>query len=263
MLWKKVNTSENAVYGNPFASIHTDFAQELKQWKEQVNAFESSQRAEGKSNRVADQLMEFGHAEFRNHNWSNALSLYSWALCFAEPGTLYEGLAHGNRALCFLQMEMYQKAMVDFDLAMQKKCPDQFIANVQASRAQCQKLLKKQTQWKHRTPKLRIPADKKFPCMINLLELKRNKDFGRCVVAKRDIEIGTYVFVAENFSSCVLSDKQAYCLSCHKTEMNFIPCKHCSDVMFCNEDCASWDSIHKWECQSAYHQVSGFFAYFC
>lgn len=257
MLWKKVNTSEGPVYENPFINVQNDFSQELKQWKEQLIAFQSPelvQRTE-KSNRVSDQLMEYGHSEFRNHNWSEALNLYTWALCFAEPGTLYEGLAHGNRALCFTQMGMHQKAMVDFDFAMIKKCPDQFIANVQASRAQCEKLLKKPTHGKTRTPKLRIPSDKKFPCMVNLLELNRNKDYGRCVVAKRDIEVGTYVFIAENFASAVTSDKQAYCLSCHKSEMNFIPCKHCSVVMFCNEDCASWDSIHKWECRSSYHQI--------
>lgn len=257
MLWKKVNTSENAMYENPFANIQIEFAQELKQWNEQLIEFGSPeivQRSE-KSNRVSDQLMEYGHIEFRSHNWNEALNLYTWALCFAEPNTLYEGLAHGNRALCFFQMEMYQKAMIDFDFAMQNKCPEQFIANVQASRAQCEKLVKKQTNLKLRTPKLRISTDKKFPCMVNLLELNRNKDYGRCVVAKRDIEIGTYVFVAENFASTVTSDKQAYCLSCHKTEMNFIPCKNCSDVMFCNEDCANWDSIHKWECQSTYHHI--------
>lgn len=87
------------------------------------------------------------------------------------------------------------------------------------------------------------------------MEIKRNKDFGRCVFAKRDIEIGQTVLVAEHFASAITSEKQAYCLTCEKTEMNFIPCKNCSYVCFCDEDCANYDNLHKMECQTCYHQI--------
>lgn len=198
--------------------------------------------------------MDLGHTEFRKRNWNDAVNLYSRALCFAVPGTLYEGMAHGNRALCFYHLAKYDMAIIDFDFAMRKKCPEQFLAYVYRVRAKCQKLIKKRSDTKQ-IPKLGIPADKKFPCMANLLEIIRNKNFGRCVVAKRDIEIGTTVFVAEHFASAITSNNQVYCLTCQNTESNLIPCEHCSDVMFCNEDCANWDNLHKMECCTCYHQI--------
>lgn len=48
---------------------------------------------------------------------------------------------------------------------------------------------------------------------------------------------------------------QVYCHTCLKTDTNLIPCKHCSDVMFCGDDCSNWNSLHKLECQTSYHQI--------
>ena len=62
--------------------------------------------------------------------------------------------------------------------------------------------------------------------------------------------------MAESFASAISTENQAYCLTCQKMEMNFIPCKHCSDVMFCDEDCANYDNLHKMECQTIYHRIN-------
>lgn len=113
--------------------------------------------------------------------------------------SLWQGLAHGNRAVAFMQLGMYRKALIDFDFATQKRCPEQFLADVQRVRAECQKMSKKQTQSKIPVPKLRVATDKKFPCMASSLEINRNKDFGRCIVAKRDIEIGHTVHIYFSF----------------------------------------------------------------
>lgn len=246
------------MYDDPYANVQSDYPDEMKQWKDHLSDLNSPQTNDlsKKSNKVADQLIELGHAEVHCHNWSEALNLYSQALCFAERGTLYEGLAHGNRALCFFQLEMYEKAVIDFNFAAQKNCPEDFLADVKDTRIECQKLAKKHTKPKSHVPKLRTPTDKKFPCMANSLEIQRNKEFGRCIVAKRDIEIGQTVFVAENFASVITAEKQAYCLTCQKVEMNFIPCNDCSTVMFCDEDCENYDNLHKIECQTFYHQIN-------
>lgn len=258
VLWKKEAGDEHAMYVDAYASLQFDYPDDVKQWKDHLNDLKSPDAIgqSAKSNHMADQLMELGHVEFRSRNWHDALNMYSQALCFAERHTLYEGLAHGNRALCFFQLGMYQKALIDFDFATQKNCPEQFLADVQSSRAECQKLAKKYAQPKIRMPKLRVSNDKRFPCMANSLEIKRNKDFGRCVVAKRDIEIGQTVLVAENFASAITSEKQAYCHTCQKMEMNFLPCANCSACMFCDEDCANYDNLHKMECQTCYSQIS-------
>ncbi|XP_031619164.1 SET and MYND domain-containing protein 4-like isoform X2 [Contarinia nasturtii] len=256
MLWKTENGGENAMYVNPFANIQLDFPDRVKDWNEEFAELKSTDTIDllKKSNKMSDRLIEFGHDEYRSRNWNDALNFFSQALGYAEPNTMYEGLAHGNRALCFFQMGIYQKAVIDFEFAMDKNCPEQFLIDVQSTRAECQKLAKKHTQPKVRMPKLHLP-DKKFPCMSNNLEIKRNNDFGRCIFAKRDIDVGQTVFVAENFASVITTDNQVYCLACHKIEMNFIGCKNCANVMFCNDDCMNWYNLHKMECRTCYHQI--------
>lgn len=257
MLWGKESAGDDTMYTDPFAHIQNDYIDDVEYWKMQLNHLKSPETSERsqKSNKLSDQLLEHGHAEFRKHNWIDALNLYSRALCYAERGTLYEGLAYGNRAICFFQLGMFQKAIVDFDFAAKMKCPEQFMADVHESRSECQKLLKKNHKSKSQVPKLKLAVDKKFPCMANVLEIQRNKEFGRCMVAKRDIDVGQTVIVTENFASAVTSDGQAYCFTCQKTETNLIPCNECADVMFCNDDCYNWSNLHKMECQTCYHQI--------
>lgn len=255
-LWAK-ERNENAIYIDPFVNIETDAVDEMKLWAQTLAELKSDENAQRskKCNKVSNELIEDGHEKFRNRHWCEALNLYSQAICFAEKGSHNEGVAHGNRALCFMQLGLYHKAKIEFDFAIQKKCPEQYLANMQTMRAECQHMKKKTDQPKKRTPKLTIGADKKFPCMANVLEIQRNNDFGRCIVAKRDIDIGQTVMVAECFASAVTTDKQAFCLTCQKVEMNFIPCSKCSDVMFCGEDCANWNNIHKLECGTFYHHI--------
>lgn len=259
ILWKKVHYGEDSMYVDPFTIIGIECANDMKQWEDQLNEFKSLEglQRSNKCNNISDELMQCGHTEFSNRNWNDALNYYSQALCFAERGTFYEGLSHGNRGLCFFQMGMYQKALTDFNLAAQKQCPEQFLADIQDLRIKCQKTDKIHDQPKVRIPKMKLAADKKFPCMANVLEIKGNKEFGRCIVAKKNIEVGQTVFVAEAFASAVIAEKQAYCYTCQKTEMNFIPCGNCSDVMFCDEDCANWNTMHKTvDCQTCYHQIN-------
>lgn len=150
-------------------SIPFDYSHEVNQWDDHLSDLKSPEvvHIAQKSNKMADQLIQLGHTKFQVHNFEEALNIYSAALCFAEQGTLFEGLAYGNRAHCFFQLGMYQKALNDFDSAAQKYCPEQFLANVQSSRVECQKLAKKHTESKRRLPKLRVSADKKLPCMAN------------------------------------------------------------------------------------------------
>lgn len=169
VLWKKEIGDENAVYVDPYTSISLDHLHDVEKWEDHLSDLKSPEAVQisQKSNNMADQLIQLGHTKFQGHNFEEALNIYSAALCFAEQGTMFEGLAYGNRALCFFQLRMYQKALNDFDSATQKYCPEQFLADVQSSRVECQKLAKKHTEPKKSVPKLRVQADKKLPCMAN------------------------------------------------------------------------------------------------
>lgn len=107
-----------------------------------VKSAEVLQRSQ-KSNKMSDEMVQFGHAEYSARNWHGEASVYSRALCFAKPGTTYEGLAHGNRGLCYFQLGLYHNALIDFESAAQKMCPDQFLEDIYDLRVECQKLASK------------------------------------------------------------------------------------------------------------------------
>lgn len=80
------------MYVNPYANIQFDYPGEVEKWKHHLDDMSSPETANlsKKDNRMAEQLMQVGHAEFNSRNWNDALNMYSQALCFAEPGTMIE-----------------------------------------------------------------------------------------------------------------------------------------------------------------------------
>lgn len=255
VFWKKESCNYDSMYVNPFVSIEIEHHKDMKPWHDQLNALKSFERSQ-KHNIEADKFMQYGHTAFSIRNWNEALSAYNQALCFAESGTICEGLSYVNRGKCFFQLGLHHNALTDFKLAVQKMCPDQFLNDIHDLRVNCQKLAKKRHQTKTILPKMKLAANTQFPCMADVLKIECIKDYGRCVIANVDIDVGQTIFVNETFASVAVAQNQAYCYTCHCTDqMNFIPCVNCSDVMFCDEKCANNNSIHKMECQTSYHRI--------
>lgn len=80
-------------------------------------------------------------------------------------------------------------------------------------------------------------------------------------VAKRDIPVGQTIALNAHFAGSVctrneLKQRQAYCLTCFSTDANFIPCRECTDVMFCSDTCRQTNTVHRLECQSLYHRLT-------
>lgn len=255
VFWKKENRSDDSMYADPFASISTECT---KLWRDQLSALTSPKAVERsqKCNDEAHKLMQSGNTAYNDRDWNKALDAYNQALCFAEPDSIYEGLAYGNRGKCFYQLGFYHNALDDFKFSVQKKCPDEFLNDTHRLRAQCKKEAKNRYRVKTMVPKMKLPPNEQFPCMANVLDIKYINGYGRCVVANADIDVGQTIVVAETFASVTMADNQAHCYTCHCIEQkNFIPCPNCSDVMFCSENCANNNRIHKMECQTSYHRI--------
>lgn len=92
VLWKKETVDEDSMYVNPYAGIQFDYPDDVQQWTDILYDLSSPNtvKKSEKSNGRADQLIQQGHTEFQNRNWSDALNSFSRALCFAEQGTMYE-----------------------------------------------------------------------------------------------------------------------------------------------------------------------------
>ena len=74
---------------------------------------------------------------------------------------------------------------------------------------------------------------------------------GRHFKALDDIPRGSKILLERSFS-LVLDNKlqHEYCICCYKRCHNYIPCKYCTDAVFCNEDCfqMAWTLFHQYEC---------------
>lgn len=104
----------------------------------------------------------------------------------------------------------------------------------------------------------------KNPCLSDGFEVKKITDYGRGIVAKKNvlnqIKIGTEVVNAKAFASVVLHQKnvlqhQNYCITCKKTELYLIPCSNCADVMYCSESCVESNKTHKLYCGTEFHEL--------
>lgn len=75
--------------------------------------------------------------------------------------------------------------------------------------------------------------------------IKYNKQFGRHLVAKRDIPADKVVLLEDVLR---VADSPWECYSCSKKCMNCIACINCPDVVFCSVDCTNECKTHKLEC---------------
>lgn len=75
---------------------------------------------------------------------------------------------------------------------------------------------------------------------------------GRYMKAKEFIATGTTVLVERSFSiSYSQATRHEFCLCCNARCLEqYIPCKYCIDVIFCNEDCfqKAWNLFHQHDC---------------
>ncbi|GLV34475.1 SET and MYND domain containing class 4 member 3 [Carabus blaptoides fortunei] len=76
---------------------------------------------------------------------------------------------------------------------------------------------------------------------------------GRHVLANSDVKKGDILFVEEPYSTSCTSTHSGYftyCNQCFISSLTCIPCKYCTEIYFCTEECREdyWNLRHKWEC---------------
>lgn len=91
--------------------------------------------------------------------------------------------------------------------------------------------------------------------MADVVEIRRNNEFGRHMVAKCDIPAGKIILMEENFMM-VKSGDEPQCYTCFRNKANFIACPQCSVVLFCSTECSmNRHSTHRFECRTFFHSL--------
>ncbi|XP_055306397.1 SET and MYND domain-containing protein 4-like [Sitodiplosis mosellana] len=237
-LWKK--ESATAEYVDLFASVkHPSFDMHVESLKTQPTRKDYQQSTEWRLK---------GNEFFQQENWVEAMKCYNQSLCFAEVGTENVALAYSNRSACNFHLKLYNEVLIDIELAKKANLPDRFVLNLEQRKNESMKLMSTFERKAEFEPKLSYEAEKNFPCMANVMEIKYNEEFGRHLVAKCDIPVGQTVLVENDIPA--IRDDILSCYNCLQVLVNFIACPNCPDVKFCTLDCLNRNETHKLECGS-------------
>lgn len=259
-MWKKETTHKNALYINICAArgspnrlneIYKNVRSEVIEHKEMKVLY-------CKSDKTAVDKRKFGNLEFQNRDWFGAMELFNESLCFAENGSATLGYAYANRSACFFNLKMYDKCLIDIDLAMHNNYPKHSFAELQKRQKKCEQFI--ENGWKASSTALpvKLGENVKFPSCSDAIDVKTR--FGRrSVVANRDVSVGQIIAVDEAFTKTLFTIYGWKCNICLKGNTNLVPCKKCTTAMFCPE-CFD-NPLHKYECglkTSIYSQFNNY-----
>lgn len=240
-LWKKDLCAENGVYANIFENIAIEPLPCINELR--------------KDNAISTQHRLNGNQMFSKSDWIYAMESYNACLRFAEIDSENVCFAYANRASCFLNMKMFDKCLVDIELAKRANYPKDLLWKLEKRKIDCMEKMKHEQQEQSLDRTLSYRADVHFPCMANVLKIQRNDEFGRHVIAKCDLPAGKTVLVEKSFLSATIKSPITACLGCQQNRMNFIACRNCTITMFCTESCEEEQcDLHKYDCNVKYHE---------
>ncbi|KAL7295508.1 hypothetical protein TKK_0011153 [Trichogramma kaykai] len=89
-------------------------------------------------------------------------------------------------------------------------------------------------------------------CLFDGVEPAYNEEWGRHLVAKRDIKVGEMIFV-EDMDCCILAEEKIHtnCSHCAAQAWCGVACDQCVYALYCSVECkdAAWSDYHEIECQ--------------
>lgn len=225
-LWKKETVGSKSMYCDIFSNIQEP--------NETVHNRECTKSIYfGKDDERSNLLRMHGNNLFRLKDWTGAMEFYNQSLYYAKCGSENEALAYSNRSSCFFKLNMFDSASIDIELAKQSSLPKHLLPKLEQRKQECENKIEKygKTVFVFETmcklPTLSYEASTNFPCMANVLEIKRNEEFGRHLVATRDIPAKKTILIEEDFIVAAI-ESECSCYTCLVKKQNFIACPDCS-----------------------------------
>lgn len=245
MLWKKESSNQNALYVDLFDRM-------TKQKIDTVFPQLNREPAPKKSAAISLEKRKEGNVLFGNGKWAEAMEKYNESLCFAPTGSENISMAYANRAACFLRLKLYNECLIDIDLARNAGYPIHLMPKLDQRENDCLMARDASVPQDDYNLKLSFEPDTEIPCMANVLKIERNRSGEVSVVAKGDIDVGQTVVLGKPFCAYLHSRFALKCNICLKDNTNLMPCKLCTNAMFCSDECRGND-LHEHECGKKVH----------
>lgn len=186
---------------------------------------------------------------FVDQKFAKAIGECHKSLRYAIPDTEAVGIAYGNRAGCFLHLAKFDCCLIDIVLAFQSRYPMDMRHRLMQRKNECM-ALRARTPSHAQKPKLSFPPNAQMPSMADVLEIQHNEEYGRHIVAKCDIAIDQIILMEPVYVGAGISYVGIIkCSVCNMGSFNLMPCKQCTTVMFCSNECLKRSQeYHGMEC---------------
>lgn len=215
-----------------------------------------SQSLGKKSDEVAEQNKTEGNLKYSQNKLIEALKLYNKvslafkrfnlillkvltflkALCFAKSsGKL--AVIFGNRSAVYFELKKYKESLENIQWAKQHGFPQSRIQKLNEREEKCNQLLDtrlKEEEKFQKYTKLSHPPNPKIPFMVECLEMRTTKRFGRGIYTTSDLKAGDVILIEEPiFASMSEEALKLCCAHCMKNQMlNFVSCAKSSERKF-------------------------------
>lgn len=96
-----------------------------------------------------------------------------------------------------------------------------------------------------------FPYQKEVPCASQSVEICYNEEWGRHLIATKDIKPGEIIAREDNFCTLNCENGQfIFCSHCHKFTLGSIPCDVCVEHIYCSNGCKDKAILeyHSFEC---------------
>lgn len=215
-----------------------------------------------------------------------ALETYTRCIVFAPVDSQEIAFGYANRSAVLLKLNRPVECLEDISRARKSNYPDHLSAKLFYRAGECYEKLAvdcymEAKYWLMKVPQLNanvwdeklkdypskrfedfiekeqgnVPEIKtrseKFPCASDAIDVKYSDNFGRHIVATRDIEPGEVLIVEKSYCNLLNFDNNlTHCNNCMAPAWAGIPCKHCVHVVFCSEECQTlaWEKYHRFSC---------------
>lgn len=187
-----------------------------------------------KNNALAENYRNEGNAYFRRQNYFDALMQYNQSLCFAETGTASVGLAFANRSAVYVKLNQFFLCLENIQLARKHKYPDDNLEKLDQREKECREIMKTLKPNPDDDPfkffKLSYPANKKYPGIVDCIELRNNQKFGNHLITTQNLKPGDIIAIEEpTFVTSAAGARLHRCSYCYKDNLfHMLPCPKCT-----------------------------------
>lgn len=195
-----------------------------------------------KDETMAEAYRLVGNHFFVIKEYAKALELYNQSLCFCEKGSEAMGMAYTNRSVIYFKTQYYKICLENVELALENGYPEKFKFKLIKRKNDCNYEIQygRGKEMKHCIePQLSYLPHPTIPQMVEGIELKQNKKYGRHLVAKQDFNPGDILMIENPLNaSLYLQNIYKYCLNCLNSNlMSLLPCEEAVTGMFCSKRC--------------------------